>query len=124
MKEYLLRRKNSIGVAWSGLINFFRSEPHAFIHMMAAILVLTLAWLLSVSSMEWIALVLVIALVVLAEILNTILEKVTDFIQPEIDPRIKVIKDMAAAAVLWATLIAVVIGFIIFTPYLIKWVTG
>jgi len=124
MKKYLLRRKYSIELAWSGLYRFFKSEPHASIHLIAAIIVILLAWVLSVTRMEWIALIIAIALVVQTEILNTVLEKVMDFIHPDLNPRVKIIKDMAAASVLWSSIIALVIGCVIFLPYLTQWIRG
>lgn len=120
MKNYLHQRKNSLGYAWAGLVCFFRSETHATLHFFAAVLVLVLAWLFSVSQMEWISLILAIALVILAEMINTVVEKIADFVQPENDPGIRVIKDMAAAAVLWCAIIAVVIGVVVFSPYVIE----
>lgn len=119
MKDYLHQRRNSFGYAWGGLVCFFRSETHATIHFFVAVLVLVMAWMFSVSRMEWISLILAIALVILAEIINTVLEKIADFVQPEEDPRIMVIKDMAAAAVLWSAIIAVVIAGVVFSPYII-----
>lgn len=119
MKKYILLRRNSFLVAWSGLLAFFKTEAHAAVHITAAISVLVLAWFISVSSMEWIALVLAIGLVITSEIFNTVLEKVTDYMQPEMDPRIKVIKDMSAGAVLWSTIVAVAIGGFVFIPYVL-----
>lgn len=119
MKKYILLRRNSFLVAWSGLLSFFKTEAHAAVHITAAISVLVLAWFISVSSMEWIALVLAIGLVITSEIFNTVLEKVTDYMQPEMDPRIKVIKDMSAGAVLWSTIVAVAIGGFVFIPYVL-----
>ena len=118
MKKYIRLRKNSLLVAWSGLLDFFKSEAHAAIHLTAAIVVLIVAWITSVNSMEWIALIFAIGLVVIAEIFNTVMEKVTDYMQPEMDPRIKVIKDMSAGAVLFSALVAIIIGGIVFIPYL------
>ena len=106
-------------VAWSGLLDFFKTEAHAAIHLTATAVVLILAWITSVSSMEWIALILSIGLVTISEMFNTVLEKMTDYMQPELDPRIKVIKDMSAGAVLCSTIVAIVIGGIVFIPYIV-----
>lgn len=121
MRKYLHQRRNSILTAWSGLILFFKTEVHAIIHLLVAACVIIGGWFFSVTSTEWIALILAIALVIQAEIWNTVLEKVSDFIQPEMDKRIKVIKDLAASAVLWCVLSAGVIGLIIFVPYAVDW---
>ena len=122
MRKFLNQRKNSIAVAWSGLVHFFRTETHAFIHLMMSVSVIGLGWFFSVTPGEWIVLVLAIGLVIQAEIWNTAIEKISDFIQPLQDPRIKVIKDLAAAGVLWCVISAVIIGFVIFVPYVTAWV--
>lgn len=88
---------------------------------MATVLVLGLGWLCSVTAYEWMAIILAIGLVVQAEVWNTIFEKTADFIHPDYEPRIKVIKDLAASAVLWCSICAVVIGLIIFFPYFRQW---
>ncbi|MBY5957452.1 diacylglycerol kinase family protein [Membranicola marinus] len=119
MKKYLLQRRNSVGHAWSGLVVFFRSEAHAAFHFTVAVLVLGLAWFFSVSRIEWIVLLFAIALVITAELVNTVFEKIADFVQPDIDPRIKLIKDMAAASVLWCAFVSVVIGVLVFWPYFV-----
>lgn len=122
MKKYLRQRKNSIDLAFGGLVRFFKSGPHASIHFISAVLVIVMAWKLSVSRMEWIALIIAICLVIQTEILNTVVEKVMDFVHPDFDPRVKIIKDMAAAAVLWSSIVAMVIGCVIFLPYLSEWI--
>lgn len=124
MRKFLRQRKSSIRIAWSGLIYFFRTETHAFIHLMASIGVILLAVLFAVTPGEWLALIFAIGLVVQAEIWNTVMEKISDFIQPQLDPRIKVIKDLAASGVLWCVIIAVFIGVFIFGPYVLEWFGG
>jgi len=97
-------------------MRFFRQEHNARIHLAAAIVVSILAWWLKVSHMEAVALVVVIGLVWVTEILNTCLEKAMDFITREQHPEIKIIKDLAAGAVLIATFTAVIVGLFIFIP--------
>lgn len=121
MRNFLQQRRNSFVVAWAGLVLFFKSETHARIHLLATVVVLMLGWMFSVSTHEWIAIVLSIGLVVQAEIWNTIFEKTADFIHPDYEPRIKVIKDLAASAVLWCAICAVVIGLIVFIPHVWQW---
>ena len=109
-------RLRSFYFAGAGLKQFFRQEHNARIHLVAAIVVGVLAWWLKVSHMEAIALVVVIGLVWVTEILNTCLERAMDFISREMHPEIKIIKDLAAGAVLIATFTAVIVGAIIFIP--------
>ena len=109
-------RLKSFYYAGAGLKQFFRQEHNARIHLAAAIVVSVLAWWLKVSYMEAVALVVVIGLVWVTEILNTCLEKAMDFITREKHPEIKIIKDLAAGAVLIATITAVIVGLFIFIP--------
>lgn len=75
-----------------------------------------LGFVFHISNYEWIAVLIVMALVWMAELFNTCLEKTMDFLSGEIHPQIKIIKDMAAAAVLITALMAVVVGCLIFLP--------
>jgi diacylglycerol kinase (ATP) len=109
-------RLKSFYYAGAGLKQFFRQEHNARIHLVAAIVVSILAWCLKVSQMEAVALVIVIGFVWVTEILNTCLEKAMDFITRERHPQIKIIKDLAAGAVLIATITAVIVGLFIFIP--------
>lgn len=68
---------------------------------------------------EWCILLLTCCIVVLAEFVNSVIEKIMDFIQPEYDERVKAIKDMAAGFVLFASIVALLIGMILFGGKLI-----
>jgi diacylglycerol kinase len=71
---------------------------------------------LRISRVEWMALVIAFGLVWMAEIFNTCLEKVMDFLTGELHPQVKIIKDLAAAAVLTTAFVAFVVGLLIFIP--------
>jgi diacylglycerol kinase (ATP) len=116
-KQFSFRaRVNSLRFAGRGIYKFFAEEHNAWIHLAATIMAFAFAWCLRVSVNEMIALVIVIGLVWVAEIFNTAIEKMMDFISPGYHPQVKLIKDLAAAAVLTTSFIAVVTGAIIFIP--------
>ncbi len=115
----IAKRLASFRYAISGIGKYLRSEPNAQIHLLATIVVAIAAWLLKVSTLEAAALTAAIGLVWLAEMLNTCIEKIMDFISEEKDTRIQFIKDIAAGAVLVSAGVAVVIGLFIFIPKLI-----
>lgn len=73
-----------------------------------------------VSRAEMIVLILVIAGVLIMELSNTIMERVMDILRPRVNPYARLIKDLMAANVLLAAILSVIIGFIIFIPYIIK----
>jgi len=116
MKNFFLQRWKRIEWALSGMYEFFRSEVHARIHLFFIVAVLVMGWYFRLSALEWMFVLISIGIVVLAEIINTLIEKIMDFVHPGFHPKVKVIKDMGAAAVLWAALIAAIIGSIVFLP--------
>jgi diacylglycerol kinase (ATP) len=109
-------RAKSFLYAFEGIIQFFRKEHNAWLHLVATGAVVIMGILLRVSRTEAIALVIAVALVWICEILNTCVEKTMDMITKEYDPRVKVIKDLSAGAVLVAAAAAAVIGVIVFLP--------
>ena len=93
-------------------------EQNARLHLLATVLVVALAFALQISRQDWQALILVVALVWLAEGLNTALEHLCDAVMPEQHPLIGKAKDVAAGAVLVSAGFAAVMGGLIFIPYL------
>lgn len=109
-------RARSFGFAFSGLSHAFINEHNMWIHAAAAAIAVALGVVFDISSMEWIALSICIGLVLAAEIFNTALEHICNLVQPEHDPRVGVIKDLAAAAVLAMSITSFIVGLIIFIP--------
>lgn len=115
-------RGSSFGYAWQGIKALFRTEHNARIHAGITVAVVIASILFKVSRGEAALLVLTIAFVFVTEISNTALEKAMDFISIEKHPQIKLVKDLAAAAVLIAAGAAIVIGALIFLPKLLVYV--
>lgn len=117
--SFIMGRIKSFAYAWTGIQKLFATEKNAQVHLAAAVVVLSASVLLGVTSMEAIILVFSVALVWIAELFNTAIEKAMNFISLERNPYIKTIKDMSAGAVLVATIAAVLAGAIIFIPKLL-----
>ena len=113
-------RIKSFSHAIAGVRQFVWREHNARIHLAATIAVIIAGWAVKVSTTEAAILAAVIGIVWVAEILNTCVEKLADHITKEQHPEIKIIKDLAAGAVLVAAAIAVIAGLFIFIPRLIK----
>lgn len=96
-----------------------KHEKNARIHLVFAIAVLALGLMLRITSGDLAAILLAVIIVFFAEIMNTAFEKTLDLVQPNHHPQVKLIKDMAAGAVMVSATAAVVIGIVIFTPYLV-----
>ena len=118
-KFSLLDRIKSFKYAFNGLKILFREEHNARVHLFVAIGAIVLSFVLKISAIEWVAVIMVIGLVFITEIINTSIENIADFISPERHAKIKVIKDLAAAAVIISAIISVIIGLIIFLPKLL-----
>ena len=110
----------SFTYAFRGLIKTFKEEQNLRIQSIAALLVVLSAWFFQVNRLEWCLLILVVGLVIFAEIINSAVERVTDVLKPRINNYVKEIKDIMAAAVMLASLIAVIVGVIIFAPYFVN----
>ena len=116
-KQFSFRaRANSFRFAWEGIYRFFAGEHNARIHLAGTIMVFISAGCLRVSRNELVLLIIVTGFVWAAEIFNTAIEKTMDFIEPGYHPKVKSIKDLAAAGVLVAALTAFATGAFIFIP--------
>ena len=109
-------RGNSFTYAWQGIKAVFRTEHNTWIHLALTVAAIVLGLILKISRGEFLAIILSMTLVWSAEIFNTALEKTMDFISREMHPQIKLVKDLAAAAVLVTALSAAIVGGIIFIP--------
>lgn len=114
----LAARLASFRHALAGIATLLRDEHNARIHLLATLLVLGLAWYLQLSKGDYLALLVVIALVWLAEAMNSALEYLCDALVPEHHELIAKAKDVAAAGVLICAAVAVAVGALIFLPYL------
>ena len=114
----LKSRVSSFGFAFEGLLSFFRNETNAWIHLASTLIVTALALYCKLSPNEIICLVIVTGFVWAAELFNSAIEKIMDFISCERHPGIKIIKDLAACAVLLSAVTALITGAIIFIPKL------
>jgi diacylglycerol kinase len=112
LKERLFSFKH----AFNGYKVVFRSEHNAWIHIAMSFAAIALSFYLEVSNSEWIAVVLCIGIVISAEIFNTAIEHIANFIQPNQDIKIKHIKDLGAAGVFTTALASFIVGLIIFLP--------
>lgn len=111
----------AMGHAWDGIIDVVTQERNMRYHLLAAVTVIILGFLLNVDRLEWLWLLLAILVVFSAEFLNTVIEAVTDLLgEHHYDVNIKKAKDVAAGGVLITAIFAVLVGLIIFLPKLLK----
>jgi diacylglycerol kinase (ATP) len=105
----------SFNFAFEGIIHVLRTQRNMRIHFAIAAAVLVLALAIGVSKLELIALMLSIAFVLIAEMINSAIEGAVDVATTSFDPMAKLAKDTAAGAVLVATVNAVAVGYLVFS---------
>ena len=109
----------SFGYALNGFKICFLNELNFRIHLLLTVVALSLAIVFGISAMEWIVLGFCIAFVLTMELINTAIEKLCDVVSMEIQPGIKKVKDITAAAVLVSAMFSLLAGIIIFLPRII-----
>jgi diacylglycerol kinase len=114
----MLRFLKSFRFAVNGLRFSLHQQINIKIQIALALAVIAFAFYISITRMEWIALLLCIGLVISLELINTALEDLVDLVCPQFNPIAGRIKDIAAGAVLFASLMAALVGLVIFYPYL------
>jgi len=118
--SFLRSRIQSFKHAFAGWWFVIRTQRNAWIHAVASVLVFVVSIWLRLSRLEWALILVAVAMVWTAEFFNTALEVIVDLATREQHPLAKVGKDVGAAAVLIASLIAAVIGVIVLGPPLVE----
>jgi diacylglycerol kinase (ATP) len=103
--------------AFKGMASALK-ERNFILHLVSATLVISAGFYFDVTGPEWCVLLICIGVVVMAELFNTAIEKLTDLVSPDFNPKAGEIKDIAAAAVLVFSIVSAIAGLIIFIPYL------
>jgi diacylglycerol kinase len=121
-KFSLKKRLISFRYAFNGLKILISEEHNTRIHFVAAICAVSLGFIMKISVYEWLAIVFSIGFVFTAEIINSAIENLADFVSPGENDLIKKAKDLSAAAVLVSAITSLVIGIIVFLPKIIAYV--
>ena len=119
MVELRKKRKklrNSFKYAFEGIEEAWKTEQNLKIHFVIMALVIIAGFIFKISAMEWIICLLLFAIVISLELINTAIETTVDIAMPDINEKAKYAKDIAAGAVLFSAMISVIIGLIIFLP--------
>ncbi|HOZ37476.1 MAG TPA: diacylglycerol kinase family protein [Anaerolineaceae bacterium] len=120
-EQFIRGRRNSFKYAFSGFFYVLKTQKNAWLHLAATIVVVAVSLWLNIGRLEWLAILLVIGLVWMAEFMNTALEVIVDLASPEKHPLAKVAKDVGAASVLIAAILSVIIGMsILWQPLIDK----
>ncbi len=112
---------NSFYHAIVGIKTGLTKERNMLIHFAFIIAVVICGILFKITYYEWLICAILFALVISLELVNTAIETTVDICMPDINEKAKIAKDTAAGAVLFSSLIAAIIGLVIFVPKGINW---
>jgi len=115
-ESFLRNRIRSVWVAIRGAFLLVRTEGSIKIQIGIVLIITAAGFYYKISTIEWMLQVFAIGLVLGVEGVNTAIEKLSDYVQPEHDEKIGFIKDISAGAVMWVSLAAGIIGLIIYLP--------
>lgn len=116
--SFVSGRIKSFSYAYKGAIKLITTEHSIMVQFSLAILLVLAGFYFDISREEWLIQILATGMVLAVEGLNTAIEKIADFIHPEYHKTIGFIKDIAAGAVFFAASAAIIIGAIIYWPYI------
>lgn len=128
LKKKKYKRKKQFGIkkqlynfkyCFDGIFYALTNEQSMISHFLIAFVTIVLGFLVKLSKWEWFLVIILIALVIAVEFINTSIEAVVDMVMPDIHPLAKIAKDTASAAVLVVAIAALIIGLIIYIPKVI-----
>lgn len=119
MKKFIY----SVRFALQGMKLFFSRDRNGRIQAVIGITAIILGFTLSISSFQWMLVLFCTGLVISLEMINSAIERFCDMVTTDFHPGIKIIKDVAAGAVLVASIFSLVIGLIIFIPAFVQFLS-
>jgi diacylglycerol kinase len=114
--NFILNRIKAVKYAAKGFWILITSEKSIIAQVIISLIMTIFGFVMQISATEWMFQFFAIGLVLVAESLNTAIEKMADFIHPEYHKKIGLIKDISAGAAFFAAIFAVIIGLIIYIP--------
>jgi len=116
--KFVIKRIKGIIIAISGMFFLLKNEDSIKVQSLFFLLFIFLGYYFEITKNEWIIHIILIGFILTAEALNTVAEKICDFINPKYDDRIKLIKDISAGAVSFAVISSLIVLIIIYYPYI------
>lgn len=111
-----INRVQSFQFAFRGIWHTFKTQRNAQIHGGVALIVFVVGLWLGLSRSEWAIIILTIGFVIATEMLNTVAEAAMDYATADFDPQVKIVKDVAAGAVLVAAITSIIVGLVVLGP--------
>ena len=111
------RLSSSLGLKYA-----YKNEQSMTVHIIITILVIIFGVIFKINSLEWIAVVFCIGIMMCLELVNTSIEAVVDLVTEKYNEKAKVAKDVAAAVSVMFSFTSIIIGLIIFIPKVIEFI--
>lgn len=118
MKSFVFGRIKSLKFALRGMFLLLKTEHSIITQSLFSFMLIVFGFYVGLSKLDWIIQLFCIAFILAIESLNTAVEKLCDFVHPNIHHKISFIKDIAAGAVSFAVIFSLIILFLIYYPYL------
>lgn len=103
---------------FNGCVALFKKDTNFLIHLVIALIVIVIGFSTGITTIEWLFIISAIMIVLITETVNTSIETAVDLVTRRKHPLAKIAKDVGALAVLFASIHAVIVGLIVFIPYL------
>jgi undecaprenol kinase len=110
--------RNSFFYAFAGIKTAVKAERNMRIHLIFSVIAIGGSFYFSITRLEWLFILMAIGGMFALEIINTAIERLVDLVIEEYNPLAKQAKDLAAGAVLIYAILSVIVGIIVFSPYL------
>jgi diacylglycerol kinase len=120
MRPFTRERRHTISFknAWNGIVFAFKTQPNFRFHTGMGIFVVAAGLYFHIRNIEWIIIAFTIMTVLVAETINTAIEQTIDLLTDKYHLNAKNAKDVAAGMVLISAVFAVIVGLVIFVPYI------
>lgn len=115
--------RKSMKHAVDGIIFTIKSERNFQIHLVLLTLTIIAGLFFNITTIEWLFVVVISSMVLFAELINTAVERTLDWLEPNHHDVVKIVKDVCAGAVLVCAIGAFIMGIIIFTPYIVHFIS-
>ena len=114
------RLLQSVKYANKGIKHAFKTQRNLWIHFIIAALIIGSGLYLQLSYFEFMAIVIAIGFVMIAEMVNTAIEEIVNLVTPTRRARATIAKDVAAGAVLFSAFCAIIVGCLVFIPHIMR----
>jgi diacylglycerol kinase (ATP) len=115
-ESFFANRIRSVGFAFKGALLLLKNEASIKVQFTLALLITAAGFYFDISTTEWAIQLLAVGLVMSIEGINTAVEEIANFVHPNFHNKIGLIKDIAAGAVFFASIFAIIIGLLIYLP--------